>query len=93
METQLWGQLASTGVVGVLLVLALLALRQKDKELKDEQQARIEDAKAYLKLAMSLQEQVLGAVNKLAEIVEAWERREEEREKLEREAARERKRS
>ena len=70
METQLLSQLASTGVVGVLLVLALLALRSKDKELKDEQQARIEDAKSYLKLAMSLQEQVISAVTKLSDIVE-----------------------
>jgi hypothetical protein len=82
MEVQVLSQLAGTGVVGVLLVLSLLALRHKDRELKNEQQARIEDAKAYLNLAMSLQSQVIVAVNKLSEIVDAWERRDEERERV-----------
>ena len=86
MEVQVLSQLAGTGVVGVLLVLSLLALRHKDRELKLEQQARIEDAKAYLNLAMSLQSQVIVAVNKLSEIVDAWERRDEERERVATEA-------
>lgn len=80
MENQVLSQLASTGVVGVLLVLSLLALRHKDREMTMEKQARIDDAKAYLNLAMSLQQQVIVAVNKLSEIVDAWERRDEERE-------------
>lgn len=74
-------QLASTGVVGALLVVAIFALRAKDKELQQEKAARIDDAKAYLQLAMSLQEQVITAVNKLSEIWEAWEKREEAQKK------------
>ena len=80
METQLFTQIASTGVVGVLLVVVLLAYRQKDRELKEEQQARIADAKSYLDLAMKLQEQVIIAVQKLSEIVEYLEKQDRPKE-------------
>ena len=80
-------QLAGTGVVGVVLVLALLALWRKDKDLRAEASARVEDAQRMLALAMTLQKDVTLAVSALTEIVEKWEKREEERERLVREAA------
>jgi energy-converting hydrogenase A subunit M len=83
MTEHILAQLASTGVVGVLLVLAILALRAKDAALIEEQHSRIEDAKAYLALAMALQKEVIAAVSKLADIVEIFERRETERERRE----------
>lgn len=81
MTEGLFNQLAGTGVVGVMLVLALLALRAKDKELREvreasaketstEKQLRIDDAKQYLTLAMSLQKEVIHAVQTLGEIME-----------------------
>lgn len=78
-------QLASTGVVGIFLVIALFALRHKDKALEDEKNARIKDAHDYTSLAMTLQKDVILAVKTLGEIVEKWEKREEERERFERE--------
>ncbi len=82
-ESQLIGQIASTGIVGVFLVLAILALRAKDAELSLEKSARIKDSQDFLQLAMNLQGQVILAVNKLSEMVESWERREQERERIE----------
>lgn len=87
MWADLFKTVASTGIVGVFLVIALLALKDKDKKLNDEKDARIKDSAQYLALAMSLQEKVISAVKSLAEIVEKWEKREEERERLEREIA------
>lgn len=72
-------QLAGTGVVGALLVVCMFALRQKDKELSDEKASRIKDAQDYTTLAMSLQKEVIIAVTKLSEIVDVWEKREQER--------------
>ncbi len=75
-------QLAGSGVLGVFLVLVLLALRQKDGDYKSEAKARIDDAQRMLTLAMTLQKDVTIAVAALTEIVEKWEKREEERERL-----------
>lgn len=83
----LLAQLASTGVVGVFLIIVLYALREKDKALDIEKNARIEDAKQYLALSMTLQKDVIMAVKALGEIVDKWEKREEERERLERDLA------
>lgn len=79
------GQVASTGIVGIFLALALLALREKDKALLIEKNARIEDSQKYMTLAMALQKDVITAVKTLGEIVEKWEKREEDRERLDRE--------
>ncbi len=81
MPEQLFAQLASTGVCGALLILSLYALRTKDRLLLEEQHSRIEDAKAYLALAMALQKEVIAAVSKLADIVEIFEKRETERDR------------
>lgn len=70
MTEALFGQLASTGTVGVLLVLALFALRAKDRELKAEMNARIEDAIKFNTLAMSLQREVIQAVNDLGKMLD-----------------------
>jgi|GEM_PF-4496966 len=80
-------QLAGTGVVGAFLVIALLALRQKDGDLRAESKARIEDSQRMLELALRLQKDVTTAVAALTEIVEKWEKREEDRERLTREVA------
>lgn len=80
-------QLASTGVVGALLVVALVALQRKDQEAREESRARVEDSQRFLTLAVDLQAKVTQAVHALTEIVDKWERREEERERLVRETA------
>jgi hypothetical protein len=80
-EVQAFGQLASTGVVGAFLVLALMALRSKDRELRDEQALRTKDAQDTMKLIMQIQQSVIDAVHKLGEIVDSWEKREEERDR------------
>jgi type II secretory pathway component PulM len=80
-------QLAGTGVVGLVLVLALLALWQKDKDYKAESKARIDDAQRMLAILMQMQKDVTTAVAALTEIVEKWEKREEERERHAREAS------
>jgi len=74
-EVQALGQLASTGVVGVILVLTLLALRSKDKEVSDEKAARIKDSQDTLQMILKIQQSVTDAVHKLGQIVEAWETR------------------
>lgn len=76
-------QVASTGLVGVFLVIALFALRQRDAELQAEKGHRITDAAKYLELALELQKDVIVAVKTLGEIVEKWEKREEAREREE----------
>ena len=82
MTEQLFSQIASTGVVGALLVIALLALRAKDKELKAEMTARIADSERFNQTALAIQKEVMTAVSKLAEMVKFTEERIEERDKL-----------
>lgn len=82
MTSDVLGQIASTGLAGCMLVVALLALRAKDKALTAEQAARVTDSRENLQLIMKLQEQVILAVNKLSELVEIWEKREAERERV-----------
>lgn len=78
------GQVAGTGIVGALLVLALVALWWKDRQLEREKHSRIEDAKAFNTLALAMQREVITAVQKLSELVEIWEKREADRERTER---------
>ncbi len=80
-ETAL-AQLASSGVLGVFLVLVLLALRAKDTALREESKARVDDAQRMLTLAIQLQKEVTTTVAALTEIMEKWEEREEERERV-----------
>jgi uncharacterized membrane protein len=88
MAESVLAQLAGSGVLGIFLVLVLLALRQKDGDFKAEAKARIEDSQRMLALAMTLQKDVTTAVAALTEIVEKWERREEDRERMALEATR-----
>lgn len=74
--------IASTGLAGAMLVVSLFALRSKDRELSTEKAARIGDSRDNLQLIMKLQEQVIMAVNKLSDLVEIWEKREAERERV-----------
>lgn len=62
--------IASHGLLGVLLIVAGWVAWTKDRELKAERDARIADAKNYTELALKLQGQVIGSVNKLSEILE-----------------------
>ena len=77
MEVQVLGQLASTGVVGAFLVIALLALRAKDKALQESTEARIKESQDGLRLVMTIQASVIEAVHKLGQIVDAWEKRQD----------------
>jgi hypothetical protein len=63
------GQIAGTGVIGAVLVVALIAL---------ESEARIKDGQETLKLLMQVQSSVIDAVHKLGEIIEWAERRDAE---------------
>ena len=62
--------IVSQGLLGVLLVIVGAWGWSKDRELKAERLARIEDSKAYTELALGLQGRVITAVNKLADILE-----------------------
>ena len=52
-----------------MLVLACFVAWSKDRELKAERLARIEDARNYNQLSLDLQAQVINAVNKLSDIL------------------------
>ena len=67
---QLIERIASTGLAGVFLALAVYAYWSKDKELKAEMQQRIADAQQFNTLALNLQKELIRAVNRLGEIVE-----------------------
>lgn len=77
-------QLASTGVVGAVLALALIALWLKDRDLRAESVARVEDAQRMLDLAMKLQKELTLAVTALTEVAKELKL---ERERLLREQA------
>lgn len=77
-------QLAGTGVVGVVLALALYALWRKDRDLRTESAARVEDAQRMLELAMKLQKELTLAVTALTEVAKELKL---ERERLLREQA------
>jgi hypothetical protein len=62
--------IASHGLLGVLLVLSMYVAYSKDKQLQEEREARIADAKNYTNLALELQAQVIEAVNKLTDTFE-----------------------
>lgn len=69
--------LAAYGLPGVVIGALVYLLREKDKEIKElnellnkEKDARVSDAKGYTDLALKLQSEVIGAVNKLAAVFE-----------------------
>jgi hypothetical protein len=67
------GQIASNGVLGALVVILLWAYYKKDRAL-------YEQSERFQGLAMSLQREVITAVNKIMELAEFIEKREQERE-------------
>jgi hypothetical protein len=75
-------QLTNYGALGFCLVLALLAVIFLDrdrskvrKRLEEEQQARVDDAKAYLEMALELQKAENEKLTKLAAIAETMRSR------------------
>lgn len=70
-------QLTNYGALGLCLLLALFAIVLLDrdrtkirKRLEEEQQARVDDAKAYLEMALELQRAESEKLTKLATIAE-----------------------
>lgn len=61
--------LAAQGPLGIVVVVTGWVAWSKDRELKAERDARIEDAKNYNELALKLQAQVLEAIDKLGDIL------------------------
>lgn len=74
MDPAIAAQIASHGLLGALLVAVTWAYWNKDRELKNERDARIADAKGYNDLALKLQAQVIDSVNKVSEILDEMKR-------------------
>ncbi len=92
MAESLIAQLAGSGVLGVVLVIVMLALRQKDQDNKElqalvqsESKARVDDAQRMLGLAMTLQKESTLAITALTAVMEELK---EQRELLTREILR-----
>jgi hypothetical protein len=68
------------GLLGAIVIVLGVVLYRRDKELLDEKNNRIEDARAFNQLAMSLQERVIVAVDRLSDLVAVLEKREAARE-------------
>lgn len=68
-------QLVAVPVFGGLLLMALCAIAYLFRELRAETRARIEDAGKLNTIAMTLQREVITAVNELVRIVEVLEKR------------------
>jgi len=66
-------QIAGYGVVGALLVVALLALRSLHQELAAERAARIQDAKDNTALLLKIQQATTDAIGKLYDLAKARE--------------------
>ena len=71
-------ELANYGALGLCLVLALVAIVLLDRDrtkirqaLAEESKARLDDAQAYLKLALELQEKTQGKIEKLEAVAQA----------------------
>jgi len=83
-EAEVYKQIASLGIVGVLLVASLIALRSVYNSFIAEKTARIDDAQKFNTLALSMQKEMILATQSLVKIADAFEKREE---RLEREFA------
>lgn len=62
--------IASNGLLGAVVIVVGWVAWSKDRELKAEREARINDAKNYTDLALGLQAKVLDAVNRLSDILD-----------------------
>lgn len=74
MSDALLQQLASSGVMGLLLALALVALWEKDKQLKAEMTARITDATRYTDLALGLQKELIDAARDIKTMLDLFQK-------------------
>jgi hypothetical protein len=68
-------ELTNYGALGICLVLALIAIVLLFRALREEQRARIEDAKAYMELALELQQRESGKIEKLEIIASVLKKR------------------
>jgi len=62
--------IASSGVLGALLVIVLLAYGRKDKEYKDVQEARVTDARKVTTTILEMQEKWQTTINMLERAVD-----------------------
>lgn len=67
-------KISSYGILGLVAALALYVAYKKDKDLQAEKDARIDDAKKGLQLALDLQAKVSGSIDKLSDILEEVKR-------------------
>ncbi len=69
-DPSLVAEIASQGLLGALFLGACWVAWTKDRELKAERLARIDDAQNYTQLALELQARVINAVGKLSDILD-----------------------
>jgi hypothetical protein len=66
------GAIAQQGVLGLLLVAAVVLLFYKDRELQQERSGRLADAKAYTDSALKLRDQVQAEATARLEDAKAY---------------------
>jgi len=66
--------LSHYGMPGVLLAIVIVLYVQKDRELKKEREARIDDAKAFHTVVLGVQEKALNTANRLTEVFDELRR-------------------
>lgn len=76
-EAELYKQIASTGILGILLVASILALVRIYRDLIAEKNSRIEDATKFNTLALAMQKEMILATQSLVKIARSFEVREE----------------
>ncbi len=69
--TEALAPLAQYGSIGVILIVALLALRSLHDKLLAEQAARIQDAKDARETLLLFQKEILASVDKLSDLYES----------------------
>ncbi len=81
------GQLAGTGITGIVAAIFLYLYIMERKTSRAEAHARIEDVQKFNTLAMTIQKEVITAVQALTKIANHLERQDEEKDRLARELA------
>ncbi len=69
MEASIFTSLASHGLPGIVIFGLAAWIVLLHRELRDERRARIADVKEYTDTLMAMQRQVLGAVDKLVDVM------------------------
>lgn len=62
--------IASSGVLGALLIIVLFAYARKDKEYRDVQEARVTDARKVTTTILEMQEKWQATINALERAVD-----------------------